>query len=120
MLPGTPKSAAQPREAGQEPSAQPAADQQDTSAALASPRVPERTDEPVKDDGMRSLSTQSPMPERPVNSRTEPSPKVLALYHQELSSLQSRIVSSRRILVLLDSLMGMVSALLVLVILKNL
>ncbi|WFD26960.1 hypothetical protein MNAN1_001949 [Malassezia nana] len=120
MLPCAPTLASQPLEAAQEPPAQPAAAPQDTSAASALPHVQEGTDEPVKDADMPSSSAQSLMPERPVNSRSEPSLQALALHHQELLLLQSRIVSSRRILVLLDSLMGFVCALLVLAILKNL
>lgn len=121
-LPGVPQAATQP---GEEQKAPP--NPEDTTA-LPPPETsaPACFDEPCeKEPANVSLqSTQPPMPaptlERPLFPEPAASIVLSALQRQELSMLGARIESCRRMLLLLDSLMGLVCALLVLLLLKNL
>lgn len=129
MLPGTPKAAAQ-QEKGEGP-AQADARPQDTTPASAPENapIPSHNDRP-RDEEVYNVdrpvlqSTKPPTPAPTLDGPPLPAPGLplvaTALQRRELSVLQAQIESCRRILLLLDSLMGLVCALLVLLILKNL
>jgi len=125
MLPGVPK-ATQQDENQQGPVKTEPQDttRVPTSEHASTPPDESRGEEPVNVEHPTLQSTQPPTPvptlERPQFPALELSLVAKSLERRELSVLQARIESCRRILLLLDSLMGLVSALLVLLILKNL
>ncbi|WFD22969.1 E2 ubiquitin-conjugating enzyme [Malassezia equina] len=123
VLPGVPQAATQP---GEEQKAPP--NPEDTTA-LPPPETtnaPACFDDPCEKEpaNVTLQSTQPPTPaptlERPLFPEPATSIVISALQRQELSMLDARIESCRRILLLLDSLMGLLCALLVLLLRKNL